>query len=80
MPYIKGVSRDQVTLLPDCLDDYVSEENPVRVIDAFVEHLDIAALGFKAEAAAEGRPGYDPRDLLKLYIYGYQNKIRRHNG
>ncbi len=76
MPYIKGVSRDQVTLLPDCLDNYVSEENPVRVIDAFVEHLNIAALGFKAEAAAEGRPGYDPRDLLKLYIYGYQNKIR----
>ena len=76
MPYIKGTSRDQITLMPNCLDDYVSDENPVRVIEAFVSRLDIASLEFKAEPAAEGRPGYDPRDMLKLYIYGYLNKIR----
>jgi transposase len=76
MGFIKGASREQVTLMPDCLDDYVSAENVVRVIDAFVWSLDVAALGFKAQAAQEGRPGYDPRDMLKLYIYGYQNKIR----
>ena len=62
--------------MPDVLDDYIREENPVRVIDAFVERLDMAEHGFKAEAAVEGRPGYDPRDMLKIYIYGYQNKIR----
>lgn len=76
MGYIKNRERDQITILPDCLEDYVSAENSVRVIDAFVEQLDIAALGFKAEPAVEGRPGYDPRDILKLYIYGYLNKIR----
>jgi len=76
MPYIKGTGREQITLMPDCLEDYVSAENPVRVIDAFVEQLDVASLGFKAEPAVEGRPGYDPRDMLKLYIYGYLNKIR----
>jgi transposase len=76
MAYIKGAERGQITLMPDCLEDYVSEENPVRIIEAFVESLDIAALGFKAEPAHEGRPGYDPRDMLKLYIYGYLNKIR----
>ena len=76
MGYIKGASRDQITLMPDCLDNYVSAENPVRVIDAFVEQLDVAGLGFKAEPAVEGRPGYDPRDMLKIYVYGYQNKIR----
>jgi len=76
MAYIKGNSRNQVTLLPDCLDDYVSADNYVRVVDAFVDSLDVAALGFKAEPAIEGRPGYDPRDMLKLYIYGYINKIR----
>lgn len=76
MAYIKGESRNQITLMPESLEDYVSEDNSVRVIDAFVEHLDIAALGFKAASAVEGRPGYDPRDMLKLYIYGYNNKIR----
>jgi transposase len=76
MAYIKGKNRNQITLMPDCLDDYVSEDNYARVIDAFVEQLDISALGFKAEASIEGRPGYDPRDMLKLYIYGYINKIR----
>jgi len=58
------------------LDDYVGEDNEVRVIDAFVDSLDIADLGFKAKPAKEGRPGYNPRDMLKLYIYGYLNQIR----
>jgi len=62
--------------MPECVEDYVAEDNPVRVIDAFVDGLDIAALGFNSEPAIEGRPGYDPRDMLKLYIYGYNNKIR----
>ena len=74
MAYIKGESRDQIILMPDCLEDYVTADNPVRVIDAFVDQLDVAAQGFKAEPAVEGRPGYDPRDMLKLYIYGYNNK------
>ncbi|GLB29802.1 DDE transposase [Lacrimispora amygdalina] len=76
MPYIKGADRNQITLMPDCMEDYISAENPVRVIDAFVEQLNIAPLGFKTEPAVEGRPGYDPRDMIKLYIYGYLNKIR----
>lgn len=76
MGYIKGTGRDQITLMPNCLEDYVSAENPVRVVDAFVDQLDIAALGFKAQPAVEGRPGYDPRDMLKLFIYGYNNRIR----
>jgi transposase len=76
MGFIKGVDRKQITLMPDCLEDYVSVENPVRVIDAFVDSLTMAELGFKSEPAVEGRPGYDPRDMLKLYIYGYNNKIR----
>lgn len=76
MPYISGEDRDQIILLPECLDDYVNADNAVRVIDAFVETLDLGELGFKAESAVEGRPGYDPRDMLKLYIYGYTNKIR----
>jgi transposase len=59
------------------IDDYVSAEAAVRVIEAFVEGLDIVGLGFeRAIPAATGRPGYDPRDLLKLYIYGYLNEIR----
>ncbi len=76
MAYIKGTDRAQITLLPNSLEDYVDADNPVRVVDAFVERLDLGTLGFKAEAAIEGRPGYDPRDMLKLYIYGYLNKIR----
>ena len=76
MGYIKGADRNQVMLMPECVEDYVAADNPVRVIDAFVERLDIAELGFKSEPAVEGRPGYNPRDMLKLYIYGYTNKIR----
>jgi len=76
MPYIRGQNRYQTNLLPNTIDDYVKGDNPVRVIDMFVNKLDMATLGFKKEPAKEGRPGYDPVDLLKLYIYGYFNKIR----
>lgn len=71
MGYIQGADRNQIVLLPDTLDDYVSVDNEVRVIDAFIDSLDIASMGFKAEPAKEGRPGYNPRDMLKLYMYGY---------
>ena len=76
MGYIQGANRNQVVLLPETLDDYVREDNEVRLIDAFIDGLDIRTMGFKAEAAREGRPGYDPRDMLKLYMYGYSNHIR----
>ncbi len=77
MPYINGENRDQIVILPESLDDYVSEDNPVRVVDAFVDKLDVIGMNFdRATPAHEGRPGYDPRDMLKLYIYGYLNKIR----
>jgi transposase len=77
MSYIEGYCRTQRLLLPDLLDDYITEENPVRFIDAYVESLELERLGFaKAHAALTGRPGYDPRDLLKLDIYGYLNRMR----
>jgi transposase len=77
MNYITGQSRGQITLLPDCVDDLISTDNPVRVIDAFIDALDIEECGFKrCEPNITGRPSYDPRDLLKLYVYGYFNKIR----
>jgi transposase len=75
--HVKGFSRHQVVLLPDRVDDYVDEENPVRFIDAFVDHLNLGELGFRhAEPEDTGRPPYDPRDLLKLHIYGYLNQVR----
>src|SRR4051794_27857905 len=75
--FIEGEDRQQVTLLPECLDDYIGEDNPVRVVDAFVEELDLHALGFEGiEPAATGRPSYHPSVLLKLYIYGYLNRIQ----
>ncbi len=74
--YIAGVSRDQVVLFPDAIDDYITQDNPVRFIDAFVERMNLRELGFiKTEPAKTGRPGYKPKDLLKLYIYGYKNRI-----
>jgi transposase len=77
MGYIIGEDRNQIMLLPECIDEYITEENSVRVIDAFVMALDIKELGFqRAIPAAVGRPPFDPRDLLKLYLYGYLNKIR----
>src|SRR6201996_6446074 len=75
--FIEGADRAQSTLLPECLDDWVDESNPVRAVDAFVGALDLAELGFKdVEPAATGRPGYHPAPLLKLYIYGYLNRIQ----
>jgi transposase len=75
--FIEGEDRSQSTLLPDCLDDWVDESNPVRAVDAFVDALDLAGLGFADVApAATGRPGYHPSPLLKLYIYGYLNRIQ----
>jgi transposase len=74
--FVKGVSRDQSTLFPEKLDDFIAEDNPVRVIDAFVEALDLRALGFKGvDPSATGRPAYHPAVLLKLYVYGYLNRI-----
>lgn len=77
MSYIVGEARGQQTLFPVALDDLISGDHFCRVIDAFVGRLDFRALGFeRAEAAATGRPGYDPRDLLKLYLYGYLQQVR----
>jgi transposase len=77
MSYVEGESREQRILFPEVLDDYISEENVVRFIDAFVDGLEMVELGFDRTAPKEtGRPPYDPRDLLKLYIYGYMNRIR----
>ncbi|HMF64043.1 MAG TPA: IS1182 family transposase [Edaphobacter sp.] len=77
MGYIEGEGRSQGTLFPVVLDDLVPANHVCRVIDAFVDGLAMAGLGFeRAEAAETGRPGYDPRDLLKLYLYGYLNQIR----
>ena len=75
--FIEGEDRSQVTLLPECLDDFIAEDNPVRVVDAFVDELDLQALGFdKVEPAATGRPAYHPAVLLKIYIYGYLNRVQ----
>ena len=75
--FIEGQSRTQSALLPACLEDYVVEDNPVRVIDVFVDELDLGNLGFKAVAPLEtGRPAYHPSMLLKLYLYGYLNRIQ----
>lgn len=77
MNYRKGPDRSQTQLLPPCLEDYVAVEAPVRFVEAFVEGLDLKELGFqRAEPNATGRPPYDPADLLKLYVYGYLNRIR----
>jgi len=75
--FIEGQDRSQVTLLPECLDDYIAENNPVRVVDVFVDELRLDALGFEgAQPAATGRPSYHPAVLLKLYIYGYLNQVQ----
>ena len=75
--FIEGEERSQRTLLPECLDDYIDEENPVRVVDAFVDELSLQELGFDGvEPAATGRPSYHPAVLLKLYIYGYLNRVQ----
>jgi transposase len=75
--FVEGEARQQVVLLPPCLDDYVTEDNPVRVIEAFVDELDLAALGFDGVVPeATGRPAYHPSTLLKLYLYGYLNRVQ----
>jgi len=73
--FIEGDNRHQTTLFPEALDDYVSEESPARVIDHFIDGLDISGLGFKTEPANTGRPGYHPRLMLKIYVYGYFNQV-----
>lgn len=71
MDYIRGASRNQVILFPETVEDYITADNPVRFIDAFVASLDLAALGFtRASPAETGRPAYDPADMLRLYLYG----------
>jgi transposase len=75
--FIDGEDRMQQTLLPTGLEDYVSEENPVRVIEVFMDELDLAALGFAGMTpAATGRPAYHPSTLLKIYLYGYLNRLQ----
>jgi transposase len=74
--FIEGEARSQATLFPERLDDYITEENAVRVIDVFLDSLDLSGLGFKTEPANTGRPAYHPATLLRLFIYGYLNRIQ----
>ena len=75
--FIEGEARSQSLLFPERLDDWIEEENPVRVIDAFVDELDMKALGFEGAIPAEtGRPAYHPATLLKIYVYGYLNRVQ----
>ena len=75
--FVEGADRGQTTLFPECLEDWIGEDNTVRVIDVFVEELDLAGLGFGGvDPEATGRPSYHPSVLLKLYIYGYLNRVQ----
>src|SRR5580704_13463845 len=75
--FIEGEDRRQATLLPDSLEDYVTEDNPVRVVDVFIAELDLEALGFSGVVPeVTGRPAYHPATLLKIYLYGYLNRIQ----
>jgi transposase len=75
--FVEGEDRTQVTLLPECLDDYLAEDNPIRVIDVFIDELDLTSLGFEGVApAVTGRPAYHPAVLLKVYVYGYLNRVQ----
>jgi transposase len=75
--FVEGADRSQSTLFPECLEDWIDEDNPVRVIDVFVDELDLAELGFgRVAPEATGRPSYHPSVLLKLYIYGYLNRVQ----
>jgi transposase len=77
LKHIEGIDRDQLTLMPDAIEDYISEDNPVRFLDVYVSHLDLKDLGFpRVEPEARGRPPYHPGDLLRLYLYGYLFAIR----
>ena len=74
--FIEGLDRQQTMLLPEHLDDYVDENSPVRAIDAFLDMLDLAMLGFTVQPSPTGRPGYHPGLLLRIYLYGYLNQIQ----
>ena len=74
--FIESAHRHQATLFPDQLEDYISDDNPVRIVDVYVDELDLSGLGFKTIAADTGRPGYHPSIMLKLYIYGYLNRVQ----
>ena len=74
--FVEGESRLQSTLFPDQLDDYIAEDNPVRVIDVFVDEMDLYKMGFKIIPAQTGRPAYHPATMLKIYIYGYLNRVQ----
>ena len=74
--FVEGACRSQATLFPDRLDDYLTEENEIRVVDAFIDSLDLSKLGFKTVAADTGRPAYHPSTMLKLFVYGYLNRIQ----
>jgi transposase len=75
--FVEGINREQATLFPEYLEDWIDEDNPVRAIDAFVDKLDLSGLGFEGVAPeATGRPSYHPSGLLKLYIYGYLNRVQ----
>ena len=74
--FIEGEDRNQATLFPESLDEYIAEDSAVRVIDVFIDDLDISGLGFKAEASTTGRPRYHPKTMLKLYVYGYLNRVQ----
>src|ERR1043165_4977477 len=81
MNYVAGADRAEVLLFPEALEDYITEENPVRFIDAFVAQLELKKQGFRnAELNDTGRPPYDPGDLLRLYLYGYLNRVRSSRG
>jgi len=75
--FVESGDRNQASLLPECLDDYVVDDNPVRVVEAFVEQLDLCVLGFEGmELPSTGRSSYHPSVLLKSYIYGYLNRVQ----
>ena len=79
--FVEGQDRSQLILLPDCLDDYVGEDNPVRIVDAFIDELDLAVLGFAGVVPeATGRPSYHPVTLLKIYLHGYLNRVQSSTG
>ncbi|MDR2740007.1 MAG: transposase [Treponema sp.] len=77
MEFITGENRDQIILLPDSIEDYVEDNKSVRVIEAYINSLNLSDIGFsRPQPHDTGRPRYDPKDLLKLYVYGYMNRVR----
>lgn len=78
--FIEDENRNQTTLFPARIDDYVEQDNSVPIVDVFIDQLDISGLGFKSVAADTGQPGYHPRTLLKIYVYGYLNQISVETG